>query len=211
MAKKLYGAAAAAHAKKVGRRRRRRSSKALARRGPVAVVGRRRRRRSVAVVGRRRRSSSGPLGGLTPLLTDMGYSAGYGWISKGGSGSAAVYARMLLEKITPDSIVASVGRPATHGLILHFGAKYIPGLPGIVKRTASRLGKAALLHAAHNFGASGLDLQAAASLEGDEEYDNTLSGAMDADYDESVEGYEYDNVSGYEYDNVAGDDDPGEE
>lgn len=151
-------------------------------------------------------------GAVTPILKDMGYSAGYGWITKGGSGSAATYARLLLDKITPDSIVASVGRPMTHGLVLHFGAKYIPGLPSIIRTTASRLGKAALLHAAHNFGASGLDLQAAASLEGDEDsYDNTLSGAMDADYEEGDVGYDYDNVSGYEYDNVAGDDDPGEE
>jgi hypothetical protein len=200
MAKKLYGAAAAAHAKKVGRRRRRKTSRALVRRGTTAVVSRRRRRRSTAVVAGRRRRSSGAFGSVTPLLKEMGWSAGYGYLDRGGSGSAVLYARALLEKVTPDSVVSSIGKHAARGLILHFGAKYVPGVPSIIRQTASRLGKAALLKFADNVGAAGFDLGQAASMQGDDDgYDNTMSGAMDADYDEEV-GYDDD-------DSVDGDDD----
>lgn len=153
--RRLYGAALQAYNRKRGR-----GSTAIARRGRTQVVTRTR-TRVVKVRGRRRRG--GAVGAVRPLraqLHDLMGSAGYGFLTGDHS-----HARDLRQYVAMVPTLDAIGAPASHGLLLHFIATKAGGS---IRKIAGHLSHAALMHAAHNLGATGFDHEKAAKLAGDD-------------------------------------------
>lgn len=165
-----------------GRFLRRSSSRALVRRRPASVA-RRSTRRSVALAPRRRRRgrSGGGGGGARPLraqLWDFGASAAYGWLTGPSPSGMQEQAQDILRKAP---VVAAIGAPATHGLILHGIALYTGGM---FRRVAGHLSHAALMRASYNLGAAKFSVSEAASLGDDESYAGDLDIEGDDEGDE---------------------------
>lgn len=201
--RKLYGAALAAHLRKRGRR----SSTALVRRSGGAVT--RYRTRTLVVRPRRRRRRSflggggggGFVSGLKSQFPQLLGAAGYGWLTRGTSDTAADIRKNYISKLP---VLDQIGQPASHGLLLHFIATQTGGN---IRRGAGLLAHAALMQAAGNFGAAGGDVDKFVKMAGGNEYgDDEFSGAMD-DYDDDVGADDVDDadIEG------EGDDDPGEQ
>jgi len=155
--RKLHGAALAAYNRKRGI-----GGGALARRGTRTIV--KTRTRTVKVRARRRRGGGGGGGGAVRTLRgqfrDLIGAAGYGFLTGDHNKMPAVTS--MVAKVPT---VAAIGKPASHGLLLHFIAGQTSGM---LRTAAGHLSHAALMHAAHNLGKTGGDLQAAASLSGDD-------------------------------------------
>lgn len=205
--RKLHGAALAAYNRKRGiGSGKARSTKALARRGPQTIVIRqtggavakkKRRGGKRRGGGARRGIFSGLLASLKAQAWDLGASAGYGFVTQAAS-PHAVMARGLLNKLPEIPVVqAAVGKPFAHGLWFYLAAHFSSGT---IRKVADHTAHAAFMRSAYNIGASGLDLDAAAKLAGEDDYD--LSGEMDDDDD--LEGDYYD-------DELEGDDDVDDE
>lgn len=162
--RKLAGAALAAY------RRKRSRSTALVRRGSTAV----RTRTRYVKIGRRRGRRGGSAGGgartLRGQVRDFIGAMAYGFAT--GDHGKAPAVRAFVRKVP---VLAQIGAPATHGLILHFIAGQTSGK---LRMAAGHLSHAALMHAAHNLGGSGFELDKFQTMAGDEDY---LSGDIDDD------------------------------
>lgn len=167
--RKLHGAALAAYNRKRGIGS---GTRAIARRGSTAV---RTRTRVVRVkAARRRRSSSASSGGLRTLrgqLWDLGGAVGYGFLT--GDHGKADGVRDFVKKVPT---LDAIGKPASHGLLLHFIAGQ---LGGKFRKVAGHLSHAALMHAAYNFGFTGLEYDSAIKMAGDDDGGDYLAGDID--------------------------------
>lgn len=123
---------------------------------------------------RRRSYSSGASGlkGIVPSIRGklplMAGSAAYGFITQGKSATATALNKYL--DMVPT--VASIGKPATHGLLLTGFACFTSGR---VRKYADALATAALQQFAHNLGAADFAFAQAATMSGDD-----LSGSIGA-------------------------------
>jgi hypothetical protein len=100
-----------------------------------------------------------------------GYSGGRGMerLKVFGAGTLYGYIRSKTNMLQQIPILDAVGRDATNAIGLHFLAKHFRS------RWLDRMATAVAGHVGVNLGASGLDVEAAAAMEGGDE----ISGALD--------------------------------
>lgn len=126
--------------------------------------------RSISRIGGEDASlNRGLLDSLKKEWKGLAGSAAYGWVTQSGAENANTIKTYLDKVPTLDTI----GKPASHGLLLLFVATKTKG---IARKVSAALAKGALYRSTFNFGANNFDLEKAAAV-GDDE----LSGEIEVD------------------------------
>lgn len=181
MAKKLYGAAKAARDRKRARTR----PTALARRAPSSPARRRsssleRRRRAAPLQRRRSRRSGGGGRSVVAVLKRKAPELIAGSLYAYATSGASPTAQKIQATIRKVPVIAAIGAPATHGILLTVIAC---NTKGKLSQISDYFATAALHRAAWNLGAVGFDREKMNKLSGDDlgYDDDVLLGGVNGD------------------------------